>query len=118
MLVTYSLVGRTLWGGHIPGEATDHYHNQITAKRKVERLDLISSEIAHMTFTEIGCCLNLDCHVPKVVKMMVMVVVTFALCWMPYHIYFILGSFNRDIYKQNYIQQVSSRLPASLVFVS
>lgn len=35
MLVTYSIVGRSLWGGHIPGEATDHYHNQITAKRKV-----------------------------------------------------------------------------------
>ncbi|XP_030270259.1 substance-K receptor [Sparus aurata] len=75
MLVTYSLVGRTLWGGHIPGEATEHYHSQITAKRKV-------------------------------VKMMVVVVVTFALCWLPYHIYFILGSFNRDIYKQHYIQQV------------
>lgn len=42
MLVTYSLVGRTLWGGHIPGEATDHYHNQITAKRKVLRLDFKS----------------------------------------------------------------------------
>lgn len=40
MLVTYSLVGRSLWGGHIPGEATDHYHNQITAKRKVGSLDL------------------------------------------------------------------------------
>lgn len=39
MLVTYSLVGRTLWGGHIPGEATDHYPNQMTAKRKVLRLD-------------------------------------------------------------------------------
>lgn len=39
MLVTYSLVGRSLWGGHIPGEATDHYHNQITAKRKVISLD-------------------------------------------------------------------------------
>ncbi|MEQ2268010.1 Neuromedin-K receptor [Xenotaenia resolanae] len=75
MLVTYSVVGRSLWGGHIPGEATEHYHIQITAKRKV-------------------------------VKMMVVVVVTFALCWLPYHIYFILGSFNRDIYKQHYIQQV------------
>ncbi|XP_077376091.1 substance-K receptor isoform X1 [Festucalex cinctus] len=75
MLVTYSLVGQTLWGGHIPGEASDHYHSQITAKRKV-------------------------------VKMMVVVVVTFALCWLPYHIYFILGSVNRDIYKQHYIQQV------------
>ena len=35
MLVTYSLVGQSLWGGHIPGEASDHYHGQITAKRKV-----------------------------------------------------------------------------------
>lgn len=42
---------------------------------------------------------------------MVVVVVTFALCWLPYHIYFILGSFNRDIYKQHYIQQVCSCLP-------
>ncbi|KAM7423951.1 hypothetical protein PAMA_000351 [Pampus argenteus] len=75
MLVTYSIVGQSLWGGHIPGEASDHYHSQITAKRKV-------------------------------VKMMVVVVVTFALCWLPYHVYFILGSFNRDIYKQHYIQQV------------
>lgn len=42
--------------------------------------------------------------------MMVVVVMTFALCWLPYHIYFILGTFNRDIYKQHYIQQVSSCL--------
>lgn len=49
--------------------------------------------------------------------MMVVVVVTFALCWLPYHIYFILGSFNRDIYKQHYIQQVSS-MPAWYSFPS
>lgn len=42
--------------------------------------------------------------------MMVVVVVTFALCWLPYHVYFILGSFNRDIYKQHYIQQVHACL--------
>lgn len=51
---------------------------------------------------------------------MVVVVVTFAFCWLPYHIYFILGSFNADIYKQHYIQQVSSRLSvahASLMVV-
>ncbi|KAM6977949.1 substance-K receptor [Aplochiton taeniatus] len=75
MLVTYTLVGRTLWGGVIPGEASHHYHTQIQAKRKV-------------------------------VKMMVVVVMTFALCWLPYHFYFILGSFKKDIYKQHYIQQV------------
>ncbi|XP_036396305.1 neuromedin-K receptor-like [Megalops cyprinoides] len=75
MLVTYSLVGRTLWGSEIPGEASEHYQNQIQAKRKV-------------------------------VKMMIVVVVTFALCWLPFHMYFILGSFNKDIYNQKYIQQV------------
>uniref|UniRef100_A0A671L1U9 Substance-K receptor n=1 Tax=Sinocyclocheilus anshuiensis TaxID=1608454 RepID=A0A671L1U9_9TELE len=75
MLVTYSLVGRRLWGSEIPGEASNHYQNQMQAKRKV-------------------------------VKMMIVVVTTFAICWLPYHIYFILGSFNRDIYKQHYIQQV------------
>ncbi|KAJ8416077.1 hypothetical protein AAFF_G00380990 [Aldrovandia affinis] len=75
MLVTYSLVGQTLWGSEIPGDASKHYQNQIQAKRKV-------------------------------VKMMIVVVVTFALCWLPYHLYFILGSFNEDIYNQKYIQQV------------
>uniref|UniRef100_A0A3B1IDI6 Tachykinin receptor 2 n=1 Tax=Astyanax mexicanus TaxID=7994 RepID=A0A3B1IDI6_ASTMX len=75
MLVTYSLVGQRLWGSKIPGEASDHYQNQIQAKRKV-------------------------------VKMMIVVVTTFAICWLPYHIYFILVSFKRDIYNQHYIQQV------------
>ncbi|XP_076830876.1 substance-K receptor isoform X2 [Brachyhypopomus gauderio] len=42
----------------------------------------------------------------KVVKMMIVVVMTFAICWLPYHIYFILGSFKKDIYNQQYIQQV------------
>uniref|UniRef100_A0A8B9HXB6 Tachykinin receptor 2 n=1 Tax=Astyanax mexicanus TaxID=7994 RepID=A0A8B9HXB6_ASTMX len=42
----------------------------------------------------------------KVVKMMIVVVTTFAICWLPYHIYFILVSFKRDIYNQHYIQQV------------
>ncbi|KAG9333505.1 hypothetical protein JZ751_011480 [Albula glossodonta] len=75
MMVTYSIIGQTLWGSEIPGEASEHYQNQIRAKRKV-------------------------------VKMMIAVVVTFALCWLPFHLYFILGSFNEHIYSQKYIQQV------------
>ncbi|NWT63111.1 NK2R protein, partial [Erythrocercus mccallii] len=42
----------------------------------------------------------------KFVKTMVVVVIIFAVCWLPYHIYFILGSFKEDIYQQKYIQQV------------
>ncbi|XP_020499515.2 tachykinin receptor 3a [Labrus bergylta] len=38
----------------------------------------------------------------KVVKMMIIVVVTFALCWLPYHVYFIVTGLS----KWKYIQQV------------
>ena len=37
---------------------------------------------------------------------MVLVVVTFAICWLPYHLYFILGTFQEDIYCRKFIQQV------------
>ncbi|KAM3864819.1 neuromedin-K receptor-like [Diretmus argenteus] len=42
----------------------------------------------------------------KVVKMMIIVVVTFALCWLPYHIYFIVTGLNKHLNKWKYIQQV------------
>ncbi|KAG7214976.1 hypothetical protein INR49_019725 [Caranx melampygus] len=42
----------------------------------------------------------------KVVKMMIVVVCTFAVCWLPYHIYFLLHQFFPDLFEQRYIQQV------------
>ncbi|XP_027875109.1 tachykinin receptor 3a [Xiphophorus couchianus] len=42
----------------------------------------------------------------KVVKMMIIVVVTFALCWLPYHLYFIATGLNKRLMKWKYIQQV------------
>ncbi|XP_042341574.1 tachykinin receptor 3a [Plectropomus leopardus] len=42
----------------------------------------------------------------KVVKMMIIVVVTFALCWLPFHVYFIVTGLNKDLNKWKYIQQV------------
>ncbi|KAM7394288.1 hypothetical protein PAMP_021101 [Pampus punctatissimus] len=42
----------------------------------------------------------------KVVKMMIIVVVTFALCWLPYHLYFIVTGLNKHLNKLKYIQQV------------
>ncbi|XP_040003170.1 tachykinin receptor 3a [Xiphias gladius] len=42
----------------------------------------------------------------KVVKMMIIVVVTFALCWLPYHVYFIVTGLNVRLSKWKYIQQV------------
>uniref|UniRef100_A0A3B3UDW8 Neuromedin-K receptor n=1 Tax=Poecilia latipinna TaxID=48699 RepID=A0A3B3UDW8_9TELE len=42
----------------------------------------------------------------KVVKMMIIVVVTFALCWLPYHLYFIATGLDKRLIKWKYIQQI------------
>ncbi|KAM9818704.1 neuromedin-K receptor-like [Syngnathus typhle] len=42
----------------------------------------------------------------KIVKMMMVVVVTFAFCWLPYHMYFIVTGLNRRLSKWKSIQQV------------
>uniref|UniRef100_A0A8C7I0V3 Neuromedin-K receptor n=1 Tax=Oncorhynchus kisutch TaxID=8019 RepID=A0A8C7I0V3_ONCKI len=42
----------------------------------------------------------------KVVKMMIIVVVTFALCWLPYHVYFITTGLNKALMRWKSIQQV------------
>ncbi|KAI1883580.1 hypothetical protein AGOR_G00233040 [Albula goreensis] len=75
MGITYTIVGITLWGGEIPGDTSDNYHEQLRAKRKV-------------------------------VKMMIIVVLTFAFCWLPYHIYFIVTGLNKLLNKWKYIQQI------------
>ncbi|XP_071392020.1 substance-P receptor-like [Centroberyx affinis] len=71
----YMAVGVTLWASQIPGDSSDHYREQLIAKRKV-------------------------------VKMMIVVVCTFAVCWLPYHVYFLLHQFFPDSFEQRYIQQV------------
>lgn len=38
--------------------------------------------------------------------MMIVVVCTFAVCWLPYHVYFLLHQFFPDWFEQLYIQQV------------
>ncbi|XP_062409878.1 tachykinin receptor 1b [Sardina pilchardus] len=75
MAVAYLVVGLHLWASEIPGDCTDRYREQLTAKRKV-------------------------------VKMMIMVVCTFALCWLPYHAYFLLHEFHPEVFEERYIQQV------------
>ncbi|XP_061590016.1 substance-P receptor-like [Cololabis saira] len=71
----YMTVGVTLWASEIPGDSSDHYTEQLIAKRKV-------------------------------VKMMIVVVCTFAICWLPYHIYFLLHQFFPELFEQRFIQQV------------
>ncbi|KAK7933160.1 hypothetical protein WMY93_004056 [Mugilogobius chulae] len=71
----YLVVGLSLWASEIPGDSSDRYKEQLTAKRKV-------------------------------VKMMIVVVCTFAICWLPYHVYFLLHQFFPDMFEEQYIQQV------------
>uniref|UniRef100_A0A3Q1FT29 Tachykinin receptor 1 n=1 Tax=Acanthochromis polyacanthus TaxID=80966 RepID=A0A3Q1FT29_9TELE len=70
----YLVVGLTLWASEIPGDSSDRYKEQLTAKRKV-------------------------------VKMMIVVVCTFAICWLPYHVYFLLYQFFPDMFEKQFIQQ-------------
>nr|BDP38641.1 fluorescent sensor for neurokinin B [synthetic construct] len=42
----------------------------------------------------------------RTVKMMIIVVVTFAICWLPYHVYFILTAIYQQLNRWKYIQQV------------
>ncbi|CAN9512867.1 unnamed protein product [Ophioblennius macclurei] len=71
----YLVVGLTLWASEIPGDSSDRYKEQLTAKRKV-------------------------------VKMMIVVVCTFAICWFPYHVYFLLHEFFPELFEEPFIQQV------------
>ncbi|KAF7200834.1 tachykinin receptor 1a [Nothobranchius furzeri] len=71
----YLVVGLSLWASEIPGDSSDRYKEQLTAKRKV-------------------------------VKMMIVVVCTFALCWLPYHVYFLLHQFFPEMSEEAFIQQV------------
>ncbi|XP_035186093.1 substance-K receptor isoform X1 [Oxyura jamaicensis] len=77
MFVAYSIIGITLWSSAVPG----NHINRVRYEHQVNAKK-------------------------KFVKTMVVVVIIFAVCWLPYHIYFILGSFKEDIYQQKYIQQV------------
>ncbi|XP_077750931.1 substance-K receptor isoform X2 [Canis aureus] len=76
MLLAYSVIGLTLW------------------RREVPRHQVHGASLRHLRAKK------------KFVKTMVLVVVTFAICWLPYHFYFILGSFQEDIYYHKFIQQV------------
>uniref|UniRef100_A0A8C5LH28 Substance-K receptor n=1 Tax=Jaculus jaculus TaxID=51337 RepID=A0A8C5LH28_JACJA len=76
MFLAYSIIGLTLWRRAVPGHQAH------------------GANLRHLQAKK------------KFVKTMVLVVVTFAVCWLPYHLYFILGSFQEDIYYHTFIQQV------------
>nr|XP_060624855.1 substance-K receptor isoform X1 [Anolis sagrei ordinatus] len=77
MFIAYRAIGLTLWNNAVPGDhANVVYYHHQITAKK------------------------------KFVRTMVAVVITFAICWFPYHFYFILGSIWKELNEKKYIQQV------------
>lgn len=95
MIGMYSAIGLELWGQQAIGEATAVQADSIKSKRRV------NTDLYH-TFLMISIltCILLR----QVVKMMVMVVIIFGVCWLPYHIYFIVSNVAPVINHSPYIQ--------------
>nr|QHX41564.1 tachykinin-like peptides receptor 99D [Octopus vulgaris] len=75
LIVTYTFLGKELWGSKAIGENTSIQQQRVKAKQKV-------------------------------VKMMIVVVIIFAVCWLPMHLYFLLVSSFPSINSYQYIQQI------------
>lgn len=75
MTVSYSVMGKVLWGSRSIGEMTQRQIDSIRSKRKV-------------------------------VKMFILVVFIFGICWLPYHGYFIYIFFDPYIIYKSYTQHL------------
>ncbi|KAF4525103.1 hypothetical protein B566_EDAN006325 [Ephemera danica] len=84
MTYTYVRVGIELWGSQSIGECTQRQLENIRSKRRL--LFLLK--------------------IVFVVKMMMVVVLIFVVCWLPFHVYFILTSHLPEITNWTYIQEV------------
>ncbi|XP_036070472.1 tachykinin receptor 1b isoform X1 [Oryzias melastigma] len=96
----YMTVAVTLWASEIPGDSSEHYREQLVAKRKVMQI-----AVEREGLSLLGGGLN-PVSPRQAVKMMIVVVCTFAVCWLPYHVYFLLHQFFPELFEQLYIQQV------------
>lgn len=56
MSITYAIVGITLWGGEIPGDTSDSYHDQLKAKRKVNARSAVNVQKQLMLFYSDRIC--------------------------------------------------------------
>ncbi|GIX82895.1 tachykinin-like peptides receptor 86C [Caerostris darwini] len=75
MAVTYTWIGRILWGSKVIGENADSQNHVIKSKQRV-------------------------------VHMLIAIMLLFAICWLPYHIYFLYTYYNTDILQTHFIQHV------------
>ncbi|KAJ8980735.1 hypothetical protein NQ317_011383, partial [Molorchus minor] len=111
MTYTYARIGLELWGSQSIGECTQRQMDNIKSKRRHR-----PNPIAYDEFdSPIGIIVKgqrfflhlkgLGNFVNRVVKMMMVVVIIFAVCWLPYQLYFIVTSYLPDITNSEYIQE-------------
>ncbi|RWS04044.1 tachykinin-like peptides receptor 99D, partial [Dinothrombium tinctorium] len=77
MFLTYYRVGVELWGSQSIGECTSKQISSIKSKK-----------------------------ILQIVKMMIFVFLIFAICWLPYHVYFILLYHFPQINQLSYVQHI------------
>ncbi|CAM1306028.1 Uncharacterised protein r2_g1580 [Pycnogonum litorale] len=75
LLITYTIMGRVLWGNSGIGEISARQFEKIKSKRRV-------------------------------VRMFIVVVTSFTLCWLPYHIFFMYSYHNNDVLFSTYVQHL------------
>ncbi|ODN02245.1 Tachykinin-like peptide receptor 86C [Orchesella cincta] len=77
MAICYGTMSWELWGHTHIGEVTERQRNSMISKRKVEKM---------------------------VVRMFIIVVLSFAICWLPYHGYFIYMYYDKTLAYKNWAQ--------------
>lgn len=90
----YAAIGFELWGSQAIGEATAVQAESIKSKRRVSNVH-----------PELNSFWSLSLF-GQVVKMMIMVVTIFGVCWLPYHTYFIVSNVDPSINHSPYIQEI------------
>lgn len=94
----YIKTGRNLWGSKVFGEATAQQLDMIRSKRKVFTH---GKHFLKLSYPKASTLFH-----RKIVKMLIMVVAIFSLCWLPYHIFFLVSWLYRPINEWRHIQEV------------
>lgn len=88
-------MGKELWGYEAIGENIDKQQRALQAKKKVRRSRLDRSQVSSHTLSHTHL---LTSSPTQIVKMMIVVVIIFALCWLPYHAFFVVNYYVPTIF--------------------
>ncbi|KPJ19313.1 Tachykinin-like peptides receptor 99D [Papilio machaon] len=121
MTYTYARIGVELWGSKSIGESSQRQADNVKGKRRHDittwrdfkiiddccKNTLESSEYKGQEVADL--CVRLMFKIfggSGVVKMMIVIVVIFAVCWLPFHVYFIITSNYPEVTNYPPIQEI------------